>query len=163
MSGNGSLYLVIRIRGTADLHPEIRKALDLLRLRRRFAASLYHSSLNGIRDMLRKVEYWTTYGEIDRNTLVELLRKRGRITGDKPLTDEWVKENLELNGIEELADKLISGELHYHKLEGKGVKPFFRLHPPRKGFKKSIKRHYHDNGELGYRSKDINNLVKRMM
>ncbi len=109
------------------------------------------------------MEYWTTYGEIDRDTLVELLRKRGRITGDKPLTDEWVKENLGLNGIEELADKLISGELHYHKLEEKGVKPFFRLHPPRKGFKKSIKRHYHDNGELGYRSKDINNLVKRMM
>jgi large subunit ribosomal protein L30 len=163
MSNSEGLYLVIRIRGTADLHPEVRKALDLLRLRRRFAASLYHSSLNGIRDMLRKVEYWATYGEIDKDTLVELLRKRGRLVGDKPLTDEWVRENLGLNGIEELADKLLSGEIHYHRLEKKGVKPFFRLHPPRKGFKKSIKRHYHDNGELGYRSTDINDLVKRMI
>ncbi|MEB3756525.1 MAG: 50S ribosomal protein L30 [Desulfurococcales archaeon] len=163
MNSDQKLFIVIRIRGTADLHPDVKYTLDLLRLRRKFAAVLYHTSLNGLRDMLRRVEYWTTYGEIDKETLVRLLEKRGRIIGDKPLTDDWVKENLGLNGIEELADKLLNGEIHYHKLEKKGVKPFFRLHPPRKGFNKSIKRHYHDEGELGYRGPDINDLVKRMI
>ncbi|MCE4614763.1 MAG: 50S ribosomal protein L30 [Desulfurococcales archaeon] len=163
MSSGQKLFLVIRIRGTVGLRPGVRYTLDLLRLRRKFTATLYHSSLNGLRDMLRKVEYWTTYGEIDKETLVQLLEERGRVAGDKPLTSEWVKENLGLNGIEELADKLLSGELHYHKLEKNGVKPFFKLHPPRKGFEKTIKRHYHDEGELGYRASDINGLLKRMI
>ena len=158
------LYLVIRLRGEADVHPDIEKTLNLLRLKRKYAASLYHSSLPGIEGMLRKVQDWATWGEINRETLIELLKKRGRIRGDKPLTDEWVVQNLGLyGGIPELADKLLAGELHYHKLEDKGVKPFFRLHPPRGGFKKTIKRHFTNQGELGYRGEAINDLVIRML
>ncbi len=158
------LYLIIRLRGEADVHPDVEKTLNLLRLKRKYAASLYHSSLPGIEGMLRKVQDWATWGEINRETLIELLRKRGRIRGDKPLTDEWVVQNLGLyGGIPELADKLLAGELHYHKLEDKGVKPFFRLHPPRGGFKKTIKRHFTNQGELGYRGEAINDLVIRML
>ena len=158
------LYLVIRIRGQADVHPDIEKTLYLLRLRQRYAAALYHSSLPGIEGMLRKVQDWATWGEIERESLIELLRKRGRLIGDKPLTDDWVASNLGLyGGIPELADKLLAGEIYYHKLEEKGVKPFFRLHPPRGGFKKTIKRHYTNSGELGYRGSDINKLVLKML
>lgn len=158
------LYLVIRLRGTVDVHPDVEKTLYLLRLRQRYAASLYHSSLPGIQDMLRKVQDWATWGEIERDPLIQLLRTRGRLIGDKPLTDEWVSQNLGLyGGIPELADKLLAGEIHYHKLEEKGVKPFFRLHPPRGGFKKTIKRHYTNAGELGYRGSSINQLVIRML
>ncbi len=158
------LYVVVRIRGTADVHPDIEKTLYLLRLRRKYTASLYHSSLPGIRGMLRKVEDWATYGEIDRETLIKLLSTRGRIAGDKPLTDEWIRDNLGLyGGISELADKLLEGQLYYHKLSKHGVKPFFRLHPPRGGFKRSIKKHYNAGGELGYRGSDINNLILRML
>ncbi|BAA79300.2 50S ribosomal protein L30P [Aeropyrum pernix K1] len=157
------LYAVIRIRGTVDVPPDIDKTLYLLRLRRRYTASIYHDSLPGLRDMLRTVEAWTTYGEIEERVLEELLRKRGRIVGDKPLTDKWVEENLGLSGLGELAEKLVSGELHYHRLEEKGVKPFFRLHPPRGGFKKSIKRMFRDGGELGYRGSAINELILKML
>ena len=158
------LYAVIRIRGTVDVHPEVERALYLLRLRQRFAASLYHSSLPGIEGMLRKVADWATWGEIDRDTLVELLRVRGRLVGDKPITDDWLREKLGLyGGIPELADKLLAGELHYHRLEEYGVKPFFRLHPPRGGFKGSIKKHFTVGGELGYRGTAINELIRRML
>lgn len=158
------LYLVIRLRGQVDVNPDIEKTLYLLRLRQRYVAALYHSSLPRIEGMLRKVQDWATWGEIDRDALIQLLRVRGRIIGDKPLTDEWVSENLGLyGGIPELADKLLAGELHYHKLEEKGIKPFFRLHPPRGGFKKTIKRHYTNAGELGYRGSDINKLVLKML
>ena len=159
-----ALYIVIRVRGTADVHPDIERTLYLLRLRKKYAAALYHESLPGIRNMLRKVESWATYGEISRDTLIRLLKTRGRIIGDKPLTDEWIAANLGLyGGIAELADKLLSGELHYHRLEDRGVKPFFRLHPPRGGFKGSIKRHFKVGGALGYRGPAINDLVLRML
>ncbi len=158
------LYLIIRIMGTVDVRPKLEHTLYLLRLRQRFAASLYHSSLPGLEGMLQKIRDWTTWGEIDRDTLIQLIRVRGRLIGDKPITDEWVQKNLGLyGGIPELADKLLSGEIMYHKLEDKGVKPFFRLHPPRGGFKGSIKRHYGDGGELGYRGTAINELVRRML
>ncbi len=157
------LYAIIRVRGTVDIRPEVEHTLDLLRLRQKFAASLYPSSLPGIEKMLKVVENWATWGEIEAETLEKLLRVRGKLVGDKPLTDEWVKEKLKLSGIRELAEKLVKEEIMYHKLEPFGIKPFFRLHPPRGGFKRSIKRHYGAGGELGYRGKAINELILRML
>ncbi|MEB3759633.1 MAG: 50S ribosomal protein L30 [Desulfurococcales archaeon] len=159
-----ALYAVIRLRGTADVHPDVEKTLYLLRLRRKYAASLYHDSLPGIVSMLRKVQDWATWGEIDRETLIKLLYTRGRVLGDRPLTDQYVAEKLDLyGGIPELADKLLSGELYFHKLDKYGIKPFFRLHPPRGGFKNTIKRHYTNSGELGYRGSTINELIIKML
>ncbi|MCE4610662.1 MAG: 50S ribosomal protein L30 [Desulfurococcales archaeon] len=158
-----TLYAVIRIRGMSGVHPEVERTLYLLRLRQKYAAAIYHSSLPGIWGMLKRVENWATFGEVDKPTLVELIRVRGRLLGDKPITDEWVKSSLGLSGVEELAEKLLAGEIHYHKLKSLGVKPFFRLHPPRGGFKGSIKRPYGDGGELGYRGSAINELIRRML
>ncbi len=158
------LYVLVRIRGQADVHPDTEKTLHLLRLRRRYTAALYHSSLPGIEKMIKKAENWLTWGEIDRETLIALLSTRGRLQGDKPLTSEWAAINLGLpGGIYDLTDKLLAGEMHYHKLQEKGVKPFFRLHPPRGGFKGSIKTHYKMGGELGYRGPDINRLIAKML
>ncbi|MCS7107006.1 MAG: 50S ribosomal protein L30 [Acidilobaceae archaeon] len=156
------LYAIIRLRGTADISPEVEDTLSLLRLRRRFAASLYWSELPGLEGMLKVIAPWATWGEVEEKVLAELIARRGRLVGDKKITDEWVRQNLGLRGIEELAQKLVAGELHYHKLEEKGVKPFFRLTPPKGGFKKSIKKMGKD-GELGYRGEKINELLMRMM
>jgi len=157
------LYAIIRIRGTVDVRPEVESTLSMLRLRRKFAASLYPSTLQGLNGMLKVIENWATWGEIELDTLEELLRNRGRLIGDKPITDDWVKEKLGLSGIREFAEKLLNEELMYHKLEPLGIKPFFRLHPPKGGFKGSIKKHYGAGGELGYRGKAINDLLKRMI
>jgi large subunit ribosomal protein L30 len=46
----------------------------------------------------------------------------------------------------------------------KKQKVFFRLNPPRGGFeRKGIKKGYRQGGALGYRGKDINALLKRMI
>jgi large subunit ribosomal protein L30 len=46
----------------------------------------------------------------------------------------------------------------------KALKPFFRLNPPRGGFeRKGIKRGYAQGGALGYRGKEINALIRRMI
>ncbi len=42
-------------------------------------------------------------------------------------------------------------------------KKVYRLAPPRGGHKKGIKLSYKAGGALGYRGKDINDLIKRMM
>ena len=42
-------------------------------------------------------------------------------------------------------------------------KHIYRLHPPKKGHGKGIKLSYKVGGALGYRGKDINDLIKRML
>ncbi|MFP3230128.1 MAG: 50S ribosomal protein L30 [Caldisphaera sp.] len=155
------VYAIIRIRGSSGLDPKVEKVLDILRLRRNFVSVLYAESLNGIKDILREGQSAITWGEINKETLVELIKLRGKIVGDKPITDQVIKEKLGLSGIEELAEKIINEEIHYNKLAEKGIKPFFRLHPPSGGFDLSIKKLY-PNGELGYRGKAINELILRM-
>jgi large subunit ribosomal protein L30 len=159
------LYAIIRIRGRVDVPPDVEYTLKLLRLHKKFHLVLYPIDQNGLKGMLQKAKDWITWGEIDYDTLVELLRRRGRVVGDKPLTDEFVDKYLSKygvhGGIPGLAKALIEGKVKLHKLEL--VKPVFRLHPPRGGFKRSTKRPYNDGGELGYRGKAINDLIKRML
>ncbi len=159
------LYAIIRIRGRVDVPPDVKYTLKLLRLHKKFHLVIYPADQPGLQGMLQKVKDWVTWGEIDYDTLVELLRRRGRTIGNKPLTDEFVNEQLSrygiIGGIHGLAKALIEGKVKLHKLEM--IKPVFRLHPPRGGFKKSTKRPYNDGGELGYRGPAINELIRRML
>ncbi len=159
------LYAIIRIRGRVDVPPDVKYTLKLLRLHKKFHMVIYPADQPGLEGMLQKVKDWVTWGEINYDTLVELLRKRGRTIGNKPLTDEYVETRLKnlgiYGGISGLAKALLDGKVKLHKLDG--IKPVFRLHPPRGGFKKSTKRHYNDGGELGYRGEAINELIKRML
>ncbi len=155
-------YIIVRIRGEPDQRPEARKAMEELRLRRIFVATIYPETLPGITGLLKTAQSAVTWGEADVGTVEQLIRVRGRLIGDKPITDDWVRERLKLSSIAELAQKIVNNEIHYYKLDRYGVKPFFRLHPPSGGFKRSVKRLY-PYGELGYRGKEINGLVLRMI
>ena len=155
-------YIIVRIRGEPDQKPEVRKALEELRLRGIFVATVYPDNLPGIQGVLKTAQTAITWGEAEPSTVESMIRRRGRLAGDKPITDEWVKEKLGLGGVGELAAKLAANEVAYYKLGELGVKPFFRLHPPSGGFRRSVKRLY-PMGELGYRGKEINELVLRMI
>ncbi|RLE96428.1 MAG: 50S ribosomal protein L30, partial [Thermoprotei archaeon] len=113
-----------------------------------------------IRGMLKVVEYVVTYGEIDKETLALLLERRGRLTGNRRLTPEYLK-SIGFNSFEELAEALLEGKVRVKDLPE--MKPVFRLHPPSGGFKGSVKKHYREGGELGYRGPAINELLKRMI
>lgn len=159
------LYAIIRIRGRVDVPPDVKYTLKLLRLHKKFHLVIYPADQPGLQGMLQKVKDWVTWGEIDYDTLVELLRRRGRTIGNKPLTDKFINEQFSrygiIGGIHGLAKALIEGRVKLHKLEM--IKPVFRLHPPRGGFRKSTKRPYNDGGELGYRGPAINELIRRML
>ncbi len=67
---------VIRLKGLADTSPDVERALDLLRLRRRYTCIVIDERPSYM-GMLNVVKDWVTWGEIDADTLAELLRRRG--------------------------------------------------------------------------------------
>lgn len=151
--------MAIRIRGISDISKEIKDTLNILKLTRNCHATLIDDrpSYEG---MLRKSKDYLTWGEISQESMVLLFRKRGRLVGDKKLTDEYAKE-LGYKSLDDLAEAIFKMEVGCRSLPK--VKPVFRLHPPKKGFKGKVKRSYTAGGELGYRGDAINDLLKRMV
>lgn len=107
--------------------------------------------------MINKIGDYVTWGELNKETLMAMVEKRGRLPGDLKLTAEALSAN-KLGTIEEIADKILA--------EGKVPEPIkrtFRLTPPSGGFKHHITRHIKSGGEIGYRGADINALVLKMI
>ena len=150
--------LAIRIRGGVNASTRVEDTLRMLRMDRNNFSTLLDDRPE-YTGMLQRTKDYVTWGEAAAETVSLLLDKRGRMDGDHPIDSEALKA-LGYSSIGELASALINGEAELHKLEG--MKPFFRLHPPRKGFKRSVKRPYGSKGELGYRGESINELAKRM-
>jgi large subunit ribosomal protein L30 len=113
--------------------------------------------------MLNKCKDYIAYGEIDEKTLTRLLRVRGRIEGNKPLTDESIKNLTQYQNIKEFSKALMSGEIQYRTKDIYKIKPVFRLHPPRTGFRGSIKKHFKEGGTLGYVKNYINEIIHKMV
>ncbi|MBS3065380.1 MAG: 50S ribosomal protein L30 [DPANN group archaeon] len=150
---------VVRVRGEVGLHPDVKRTFDLLRLRKKHACVVVNFS--NAKSMLKRVKDFTTFGEIDKEVLVRLLRTRGRLAGNAHLTEEFVKDKMKMN-FEELAEAVIDGKVSLNKIPG--FKPFFRLAPPAGGFERNgIKRGFGQGGVLGYRAKKINKLLEKMI
>lgn len=151
--------VAVRIRGISDISQEIKDTLSMLRLTRNCHATLVDDrpAYNG---MLRKSKDYLTWGEVSQENIALLLKKRGRLVGDKKLTDEYAKE-LGYKSLDDLAEAIFKVEVECSNLPK--VKPVFRLRPPKKGFKGKVKRSYAAGGELGYRGDAINDLLKRMV
>ena len=153
------MYAVIRIRSTINANREIRDTLKMLNLHKINSCTIIHPNPS-YKGMLQKVKDYVTWGEIDAETLAELIRKRGRISGNRKLTEEYIKNVLKFDSLENFVDSLLSLKVCLKDL--KGVKPVFRLHPPRKGFE-AKKKPFTLGGSLGYRGEAINDLIKRMI
>jgi large subunit ribosomal protein L30 len=151
------MFAVIRIRSEIKAKPQIKKALELLCLST--ANQLVLIPQKEL-PMIKKVESFVTWGEIDDSMLERLLKKRARIAGNKAINDAFLKEH----GFGSWKDFLNGIANEKIKLRKIGIKPVFRLTPPRKGFEKGgIKKPYSIGGALGYRASDINDLISRMI
>jgi len=151
-------FIVVRIRGRVDVRYDIKETLKRLNLHRKFHATIVPDTPS-YRGMLFKVKDYVAYGPADADTVKELLIKRGRLIGNKPLTEDYIKSKLGLS-LKELSEKIANGSLKLKDIIG--LKPVFRLNPPRGGFRRSTKKHITAGGELGYRD-DIKNLILRML
>jgi large subunit ribosomal protein L30 len=151
--------VAVRVRGTISAQREARATLDMLHLNRTNHAVIVDNR-PATMGMLKRAQSYITWGEISKETLTMLLAKRGRLEGDKKLTDEYAQK-IGCKSISDLADAILSCKVEYWKLAN--VKPTFKLHPPSKGFKGNIKKSFRAGGEAGYRGEAINELVKRMV
>jgi large subunit ribosomal protein L30 len=150
-------YLVVRIKGTVNIQQQARKTLDGLNLDKRFRATIVPESTEYL-GMLRKVKEEVAWTKADAGIVKELLEKRGRKTGYKPLTKPDLPK--EYNNIDELAAAIAENKVTMSKLGG--IKPWFALNPPKGGFKRKTKTQYAQNGILG-EDDDLAEIVKRML
>ncbi|MHB8586030.1 MAG: 50S ribosomal protein L30 [Thermoplasmatota archaeon] len=156
------MFLAIRVRGTVKLPGEVTDTLTMLRLHRPNSATFVPKDASHL-GMIRKVKEWIAYGEVDAATAGEILKQRGRLEGDKPITDEYVKTATQgkYATIAAFAEGLAKGEASLKELPS--MKAFFRLHPPRGGHDGSVKHHHKVGGALAYYGPSVNDLARRML
>ena len=150
---------VVRVRGTISAPLQVRETLRMLNLKRNNYAVLVDNRPSFL-GMLKTAQNFVTWGEISKETLTAMLKKRGRLAGNKELTDDYAQK-LGYKSLEELADAIFNCKVEYWKLPE--IQPYFRLHPPTKGFRGKIKKGYGMGGEVGYRGEKINELIERMI
>jgi large subunit ribosomal protein L30 len=153
------LVAVIRIRSSIGLRQEAKETLTQLNLSRVNHAVVLDKRPAYV-GMFQRAKDAITWGEIDAPTLSHLLRKRGRLIGNKPVTDDYVAKHTKYKSIDDYAKALVTQK--EDSLALPKMKKVFRLHPPSKGFRGSVKRTLQQKGELGYRGEEINALLKRM-
>ena len=151
-------YLVVRIKGQADVPHWANTTLNLLKLEKKYRAVILPVKENTA-GMLKKIQHYISWQEIDTKTTKELLDKKGRRTGYKKITNEDISQ-AGFKTIDDLAVSLSEGKISMSKI--KPLKPWFALSPPKQGFKRSTKRLYGQKGVLGH-NKELTSLVKRMM
>ena len=154
-------FLVIRVRSDRGVKPKIRHTMSMLNLTKVNHAVLVPDT-PAYAGMLQKAKDYVTWGEVDADTISELISHRGRMIGDKPITNAVIKSGSEFSTINALSKAIASGDARTNAVEG--MKPVFRLHPPRgaKGWG-GIKRSFSTGGALGFRGEAISDLVGRMI
>jgi len=151
-------YLVVRIKGQADCPYWATTTMTLLKLDKKYRATILPAKDNTL-GMLRKVQHYVSWVEIDASLATELIDKKGRKSGYQKITPEDLK-TLGFASTEELGAALAEGKAVLSKL--KPLKPWFALAPPVHGFKRSTKKLYGQKGILGA-NKELDTVVRRMI
>ena len=151
------MLAVIRVRGSVNVWKKFKDTMKMLRLKAVNNCVVVPDN-SSYRGMIMKVKDYVTFGEIDLETFIAMMKKRGRTEGDKRLDEKTIAAT-GFKTVEELTKAIFDGKVSITRVPS--LKPVFRLTPPSKGFK-STKTQY-PKGDLGYRGKDINKLIKRMI
>jgi large subunit ribosomal protein L30 len=150
-------YLVVRIRGTVNVSSSATATLTYLNLTKKFRATLISESPQSL-GMLRKVKELVAWTSADPGIIKELLEKKGRKAGFKPVSDADLPK--EYVSIEELASAISENRISMSEIDD--IKPWFALKPPRGGFKRKTKNQYNEGGILG-EDKELVDIVRRML
>lgn len=140
------MIAVIRIHGMVKIKKRTEETLQRLRLRRKYSCIVLLKPTKEQLGMIKKVKDFVAFGEIDKETFEKLVEQRGQLINKKKKIET-----------KEVIKKLEAGK----KYEELNLKPFFRLHPPRKGI--ASKKHFGvGKGVLG-NNKKMDELVRRML
>lgn len=147
----------IRLRGEVKMKQEVEDTLKMLRLTRINHCSLLDDG-ETYSGMLRRVKDYITWGEVEAEDVVLLLRNRGELVGGEKLSDSYLSERTKFKSIEDFAQKFVKFEARLSDIPR--LRPFFRLHPPRKGHE-GIKRSIAQGGALGRRP-GMKEIIRKM-
>ncbi len=153
------VHAVVRVRGIVNVNPDIKRTLQLFRLTRVNHCVLLEENAN-TKGMLQVAKDYITWGTIEKESLTKLIKSRGKLEGDKELTEGYLKSATSYNSIEKLSQAIMDNKFKYKDIPS--VKPIFRLNPPKNGYE-GIKRSFKNGGALGYRGKEINKLIEKMI
>ena len=147
------MIAIIRISGRVEIKKDIAETLNRLLLKRKYhcVVSQEKPELLG---MVKKASNFVAFGKIDKEMLAKLVEKRGKFI--KSIDVKNKKENKGKIDANKIASEIIEGK----KLEELGLKPCFRLHPPRGGIKSKV---HFPKGSLGNHGDKINKLLERML
>ena len=150
---------IIRIAGKIGLNKKVKDTLKMLNLHKKNTCVVIKNGPTLV-GMLIKVKDHVTWGEINEPTFKKLLEKRGRLPGNKPIKKEDLDKNK--TTIDSFSKDFIEGKKEIKDFPG--LKRFFRLSPPQKGYgNKGTKKAFSVGGALGYRKDKINGLIERML
>jgi len=140
------MIAIIRIHGRVGLNRDVVETLYRLRIRRKYSCVVINPTKEQ-EGMIKKLRDFTAYGEISKKTFEKLINERGQVIDKSKKID---------------AKKIIEELEKGKKYEEVNLKPFFRLHPPRKGI--VSKKHFGvGQGVLGNNKDKINKLIERML
>jgi large subunit ribosomal protein L30 len=151
-------YLVVRMRGQINIPHWAKTTLNLLKLEKKFRATIIPSKENTL-GMLDRVKHYVSWQEANLDITKELLNKKGRKSGYKKITNDDLTK-LGFKTIDDLAVSVNEGKTSLNKI--KPIKPWFALSPPKRGFKRSTRKTYGEGGILG-QNHELIELVRSMI
>ncbi len=138
---------VIKIRSDIKSKGSERKIIETLGLRKQNMCIILDKNPANL-GAVEKIEGYVTYGEINKDTLKKLIKKRAHV-------------NMDDESINAFVDDFFEGK---KKFKDMNIKPIFRLHPPRGGFERKGKKvPFKSGGAIGYRGEKINDLLNKMI
>lgn len=151
---------IVRVHGSLKVKAIINDTMDMMRLYKKHTCVVVPNTPAFI-GMLTKVKDFVTWGEITPETFKKLLEKRGRLAGKTPLTEKYLKEKISMD-LSKFTEEFFAFKKEIKDVPG--LKSFFKLSPPVKGFeRKGMKKPYSMGGAIGYRKEKINDLIERML
>lgn len=160
------LAFVIRIRGINQIHPKVRKALQLFRLRQinnGVFVKLNKATIN----MLRICEPHIAWGYPNLKSVRDLIYKRGFAKVDHRRTpissNTIIEKSLGKRGlicVEDLVHEIFTVGRNF-KYASNFLWPF-KLNTPTGGWRKKTN-HYVEGGDFGNREDKINELLRKMV
>lgn len=157
---------VIRTKGINKINPQVKKILQLFRLRQ-LNNGVFIRINRATLQMLKRVETYVTYGYPSRKTVSDLVYKRGfgRVNRARiPLTDNAiVEQNLgkfNITCVEDLIEEIYTVGPHFK--EANNFLWAFKLNNPRGGWRN--KNHpFQKDGDWGNREEEVNQLIRQML
>ena len=152
------LLLVVNLHGAINSSAPVRKALNELWVAKKFSASVVTDDPPTV-GMLKLCKDYVSWSPIEEGLLADLLTKKGMVSTAKHL-DSTALKALGFKDHRGLASRMVAEQSRLSAVGG--LLPYFRLAPPRGGFKRSLRRQFTEKGMLG-RNPDLEEVVRRML